>query len=88
MYEKQNHTINVNWVKENAMSLTLTDTLNNQAFDFPLTFKVNIPDSWNGVNVHQNGMVKSSSVFTENGKNYAYVNITPDKGEIILAKSF
>lgn len=88
MYEKQNHTINVNWVKENAMSLTLTDTLDNQVFDFPLTFKVNIPDSWNGVNVHQNGMVKTSSVFTENGKKYSYVNITPDKGEIILAKSF
>ena len=86
MYEKQNCTINVNWIKENAMSLTLTDTLDNTTFDFPLTFKVNVPDDWNKVSVHQNGAVKQASVFTENGKKYAYVNIVPDKGEIILSK--
>lgn len=84
IYEKQNYDITVNWIRENAMSITLTDTLDDSRFDFPLTFKVNVPNHWETVTVTQNNESAEVSANVQNGKNYVYINVVPDKGIIIL----
>lgn len=84
IYEKQNCDITVNWIRENGMSITLTDTLDNDRFDFPLTLKVHVPDPWETVTVTQNYKNAEVSANVQDGKNYVYINVVPDKGEIIL----
>ncbi|MBR5271638.1 MAG: polysaccharide deacetylase family protein, partial [Clostridia bacterium] len=84
IYEKKNCTSTVNWIRENAISLSLTDTLDNTHFDFPLTLKVNVPSGWTNVTVTQNSESVQVSAFEKDGKNYAYINVVPDNGEVVL----
>ena len=84
IYEKKNCTSTVNWIRENAMSLSLTDTLDNARFDFPLTLKVNVPSGWTNVTITQNSESIQVSAFEEGGKIYAYINVVPDNGEVVL----
>ena len=85
-YIKERNTarITVNWIRENAMSLSLSDTMDDERFDFPLTYKINVPSHWDSVRVTQN--YNSVTVATQmvGDKNYVYINIIPDKGDITL----
>ena len=85
-YIKERNTANItiNWIRENAMNLSLTDTLDDARFDFPLTYKVNVPSHWDSVKVTQN--YNSVTVATQmvGDKNYVYINIIPDKGDVTL----
>ena len=85
--ERNSATITINWIRENAMSITLTDTLDNNRFDFPLTYKVNVPNHWEAVTVTQNYQSTEVTTFKERDKTYAYINIVPDKGDITLESS-
>ena len=69
------------------MSITLTDTLDNNRFDFPLSYKVNVPNHWENITVTQNYQSTEVTTFKEGDKTYAYINIVPDKGDVTLESS-
>jgi chitin deacetylase len=77
-YIKERNTANItiNWIRENAMNLSLTDTLDDARFDFPLTYKVNVPSHWDSVKVTQN--YNSVTVATQmvGDKNYVYITFS------------
>ena len=62
--------------------LTLTDTLDDYMFNFPLTLKVDINDDWalTGIKATQNG--KEVYSFVKDG--FAFVDAVPDAGEIVI----
>ncbi len=62
--------------------LTLTDTLDDFMYNFPLTIKVDIDDSWalTGIKATQNG--KEVYSFVKDG--FAFVDAVPDAGEIVI----
>ena len=82
--ERQNSKISYNWIREKAMSITVTDTLDDLLFDFPLTVKVNVPSEWSEARCYMNRELAELEVVLENGNKYVYVNVIPDKGDIIL----
>jgi len=84
IYERQNSQLKYNWIREKAISISLTDTMDDTLFDFPLTVKVNVPSGWTRARVWANGEVSTVNVVAEGGKNYVYINAVPDKGEILL----
>lgn len=84
IYEKKNAKVSVNWIKENGMSLSLTDTLDNELFDFPVTVIVDIPDEWGSVSAVGNGGAKTTESFERDANKFAVVNIIPDRGEVVL----
>lgn len=86
IYERDSATANILETTSNSMKLSLTDTMtDNEIFDYPLTVKVNVPSSWaEEVLLKQGGKKAVSKVFEENGKKYAYVDVIPDGGEIVL----
>lgn len=86
IYEHKNANAEYEWIKENAMSIVLTDSLDDEIFDFPVTLKVNVPADWNGAEYSQDG-TETVDVVTENGEKYVYINAVPDKGSILIEKN-
>ena len=84
IYEKQNVTIETNWIREKAVSLSVSDTLDDSVFNFPLTLKVNVPSGWEKVRASQNGESITVNMSVEGEKAFVYVNAIPDKGEVLL----
>ena len=84
VYEKKNAHISVDWIKENGMSLSVSDNLNNELFDFPLTVIVDIPDGWENISVAGNGVANIVECFELDSNKFAVVNIVPDSGKIVI----
>jgi len=65
-----------------SISFTLTDQMNDDWFDEPLTVKVRLPDGWTGFTVaaSQNSESLPTQVVEYDGANYILVEAIPDRG--------
>ena len=86
IYEKQNSIVSYNWIRENALSISVVDWLDDNVFNFPLTVKVNVPSDWAELEVVQNNTSATVTATAEGEKKFAYINVIPDKGEVLLQK--
>ena len=84
--ERQNATAKILWANPSNMAVTLTDTLDDDLFDFPLTLKVNVPLQWHGAVVTQNGKSERVTATLEGSRRYVFVNVVPDRGAAVLTK--
>jgi len=74
-------------IKENTpdkITLTLTDSLDDARFDFPLTLKVRLAPGWKQLRAQQGGSPVPATLTTHEGGDYAQVQAVPDRGEISL----
>jgi len=68
------------------VEINVTDDLENEIYDYPLSAYVKIPDSWNYVHSEQNGSVDTlTTVLTDSGR-VVLVSVTPDKGLLKLTQ--
>lgn len=70
-----------------SRTISLTDNLPDDIFNYPLTLKSEVPADWNYATVTQDGKTQQVEPKLEDGKFYVYYDATPDKGDITLAKS-
>ena len=78
---RDSHTLNVTSVTNDEVKFTLTDQMNDTYFDFPLTVKIRVNNTWTGVSAVQNGTAVPAELITNNGNTYALVKAVPDAGE-------
>lgn len=55
-----------------------------EIFDYPLTVKVEVPDTWGAATITQNGVTSTATTFTEGNVNYVYADIVPNQGAAVL----
>lgn len=55
-----------------------------EIFDYPLTVKVEVPDTWGAATITQNGVTRTATTFTEGNVNYVYADIVPNQGAAVL----
>lgn len=60
------------------ITVSVTDDMKDDVFNYPLTVKVRLPDGWTGV--------KGGAFLSHDGKPYALVDVIPDRGEVILSR--
>lgn len=72
---------------KSVISATLTDNLDNTIYNYPLTLKKEIPDTWNTIIAKQNNLPIDCKIITESTKKYAIINAIPDAGEIQIIKT-
>jgi hypothetical protein len=67
--------------------LNMTDTLDDDIYNTPLTLRTELSDSWTGMRLRatQNGIGGAVAQVKEGGKLYAYYEAIPDMGKIELA---
>lgn len=88
-YGQQRDTAALRTVRADAsgIALELTSRMDPAFFDYPLTVKVRLPDSWPSVTATQAGAPAPVSVIRHEGALYALVKARPDRGEILVTAS-
>lgn len=72
---------------EGRMELSVTDKLDDDIYDYPLTIKVKVPSDWDYVKTVQNGTSAIKRAVSDNGDKYVYADVVPDKGTASLTKA-
>ena len=78
------HALKVDSISTTEISFTLTDEMQDEIYDFPLTVKVRLPNNWMIVTATQNGKSIESNLITYNENTYALVKAVPDRGQVML----
>jgi len=73
-------------VTESSIGLSVSDTLNNEQFDFPLTIRRTLPTGWSQATVSQNGKAVTSSIVEVNSIKYIQFAVVPDGGSVLITK--
>jgi len=81
-------------VKPDTISFDITNVLDSELFDYPLTIKVKLDNSWNKLTVtqdgkpvqHKGGKPAASRLVRRDGQTYALVKAIPDRGTVVLTK--
>jgi peptidoglycan/xylan/chitin deacetylase (PgdA/CDA1 family) len=74
-------------VKEDSITVTVSDTLENSYYDCPITIRRPLPQDWVSADVMQNGVPISSQVIAINLVKHLMFDVVPDNGNITLTKS-
>ncbi len=73
---------------DNSITVQVTDTLDNDIFDYPITVRRPLPEGWLSADVTQNGEpVNNAQVVTVNSVTYIVFDAVPDGGDILITKS-
>ena len=79
-YGQERDTAKLNVKVEGAkIRVAVTDDMKDDLFDFPLTVKIRLPDGWK--------TVKGGRFVEHDGKPFALVDVVPDRGEVVVARS-
>lgn len=75
-------------IDDNIINIHLSDQLNNNIFNFPLTLKKEVPTSWvnDNIEVMQNGSPVEFNLISGKDFNSIIFNAIPDSGTISIAK--
>jgi len=69
-------------------SALLVHEFNKPLYKFPLTVKVEVPDTWTSVKINQAGKVETAATFTgADGKKYVFANVVPNEGSVKLTNA-
>ncbi|QCX37667.1 hypothetical protein FF125_04170 [Aureibaculum algae] len=82
--EYATHSLSVDSISENSISISLTDKMKDEIYDYPLTIKVRLANNWLSLSATQNGNEIESKIISYNQNKYALVKAIPDHGQVIL----
>ena len=85
--ERDNATLSVIKAEAGEIRFTLTDELDDEYFDYPLTVNVLVDSTWNKLSATQGGNAVEAKFVKKNGNYYAVVKAVPDRGEVILTNT-
>jgi hypothetical protein len=74
-------------VDPDEVRLRITDDLDDDTFDFPLTVKVRLDAAWTDVAASQSGASIPVELVDHDGAPYALAQVRPDGGDVILSRT-
>jgi hypothetical protein len=69
-----------------CITLQVTDTLDDAIYNYPITIRRPLPQSWTSAYVSQNGRVANASIEEVDSKKYVMFDVVPDGGDVVLSK--
>ena len=66
--------------KDGKISVLLTDKMDDEIYNFKLTARVSVPDSWQAVKITQGDDVSYAVVQNDGHESFVFANILPDAG--------
>lgn len=85
--EYATHSLKLNSISKNIISFNLTDEMQDEIYNFPLTIKIRLANDWSSFLATQNGKKIKSKIIIYNQNKYALVKAKPDQGQVILKKN-
>ncbi len=88
MYGQQRDTarLTVEPTADETIRFSVSDDMDDELFDFPLTIKVRLPDAWPGAVATQGGVETAADIVEHQGVRFALVQAVPDRGVVELTK--
>jgi Polysaccharide deacetylase len=84
--EREAATLAVPNATDDLVELDLTDTLDDSTFDYPLTIKVGLANTWDEATATQGGEPTQVELITHAGERFALVRAVPDRGVVRLTR--
>jgi oligosaccharide reducing-end xylanase len=69
-----------------CITLQVTDTLDNAIYNYPITIRRPLPQSWSSANVSQNGQAVNACIVEVDSIKYVMFDVVPDGGDVVLSK--
>lgn len=69
-----------------SLTVEITDNLDNEIFNFPLTVRRTLPKGWLNASVKQNGIEVKNAIIENNSAKYIQFEAIPDGGSIVISK--
>ena len=85
--ERDDVSVSETTVTDTAITLAVTDTLDNTIYNYAVTLRRPLPAGWASAAVTQNGHSVDSLIVTVNSVNYVMFNVVPDGGTVVLTKT-
>ncbi len=82
--ERDSYSYEVLAADENSINLRLTDNLNDEIYNYPLTVFIKVPGNWNYALLLQGDRVDTLTAFTNDSGRVVLADIIPDGGEVSL----
>jgi peptidoglycan/xylan/chitin deacetylase (PgdA/CDA1 family) len=82
--ERDSATLQVTTCTDKRIEFSLTDTMRDDLFDYPLSVKVRLPPTWKQIDAHQGDASVISTIIAHDGMNYALVRAVPDRGTVAI----
>lgn len=82
--ERDSVSLKVKSNRDNEITLTLTDNLNDKVYDYPLSIRRTLPDGWDKVSVTQGDKAVEDSIVIVGTKKYLMFKAVPDGGDIVI----
>jgi hypothetical protein len=70
-----------------AITVQVTDTLDNAVFDIPISVRRPLPQGWSSATASQNGHDVDFKIVEENGTVYVQFDAVPDGGDVVIMRS-
>ncbi len=84
--QRETATVHTPLISEQRIRLEIIDEMDDALFDYPLTLKVRLNDSWTGIEATQAGRATEAEIVTHEGNTYALVSVVPDRGPATLVR--
>jgi len=87
-YIKKRNNVSVKQIsaKDSLITLTVTSTLADSIYNFPVTIRRVLPQGWSFAGITQNGKMISAQIINVNSKNYIMFDIVPDSGIVTIVR--
>ncbi|MGQ9798269.1 MAG: hypothetical protein ACUVRG_03095, partial [Ignavibacterium sp.] len=82
--ERQNYNYSIVEITDSTILINLTDDLDDDIYNYPLSCFIKIPTDWEAVQFSQNNITKTLFVVSTDSDNYVLAKIIPDVGEVTL----
>lgn len=82
--ERDTATVSVTENTSDTIKFNVTDKMNDEYFDFPITIKFKVQDDWEKIGATQNGEPIEVIEKEIDGSKYIMVNAVPDRGEVTV----
>ena len=82
--ERENFSSSIISATNSKIEISVTDTLDNNIFNYPLTVDILVPSTWQNVVVKQGSDSSTISTFSTGGNTYVRANVIPDGGTVVL----
>lgn len=82
--ERQNINIEYFTVTDSVVVFNLSDALNDEIYNFPLTCLISVPDNYNAVFISQNNFTDTLFTFQSDSGKFVQTNLIPDNGLVVM----
>jgi peptidoglycan/xylan/chitin deacetylase (PgdA/CDA1 family) len=86
MKERDSYDYDIISVTDTSIIINISDTLNNDIYDFPLTADIIVPDNWSTASIFQGSFYDYTSSYMSGSSTVIETSVIPDGGNVIIYK--